>query len=48
LKDIIKKISKSWLDYRKHCIDESTSGYEVKVVKGAKRRGLNSIIKDFK
>ena len=33
MKDIIKKISETWLDYRKHCIDESTSGYEVKVVK---------------
>jgi hypothetical protein len=33
LKEIIKKISETWLDYRKHCIGESTSGYEVKVVK---------------
>ena len=33
MKDTIKKISETWLDYRKYCIGESTSGYEVKVVK---------------
>lgn len=33
MKSTIKKISQTWLDYRKHCVGESTTGYEVKVVK---------------
>lgn len=44
MKNTIKKISQTWLDYRKHCIGESTSGYEVKVVK--KDHPTYTLVKD--